>query len=166
MGKELGARRKDKDLYSEEGYLDFEKVYESDLFNLGIQRVKDGIEKGFIVALMCTEKDPIDCHRNILVARKLYGQNYKVNNILINGEIQTQDYIEERLLDMYFPNRMQLALFSDTTATDNNKEMINKAYRLRNKDIANSIFEEKGLAANEIIHNRFTKKTAREFLLC
>ena len=45
MGKELGARRKDKDLYSEEGYLDFEKVYESDLFNLGIQRVKDILKR-------------------------------------------------------------------------------------------------------------------------
>jgi len=81
---------------------------------------------------MCTEKDPIDCHRNILVARELYKHNYSIKNIFENGEIQTQDCLEKRLLDMYFPNWKQPTLF-ENKASD--LELINQAYRLRNKDI-------------------------------
>ncbi|CQR73276.1 hypothetical protein SOV_50580 [Sporomusa ovata DSM 2662] len=142
MGKELGARREDKSLYTKEGYLDFEKVSNTSLFNFGIERIKSGIEKGFSIALMCTEKDPINCHRNILVARNFYKQNYQVENILQNGEIQNQRVVEKRLLDTYFPNRMQQTLF-DSRDNSNSLELIEQAYRLRNKDIGYSISEEK-----------------------
>ena len=80
MGKELGAKREDRTLYTSEGYLDFEKVRETSLFISGIDRIKNGLEKGYNIALMCTEKDPIDCHRNILVARELYKHNYSIKN--------------------------------------------------------------------------------------
>ncbi len=67
--------------------------------------------------------------------------NYSVENILDNGEIQNQDYIEKKLLDMYFPNRIQLTLFD--VERGNDADLINQAYRLRNKDIGYSIAEEK-----------------------
>lgn len=153
LGKEFGARREDRSLYTIEGYLDFEKVSKTDLFKLGIERTKIGIEKGYHIALMCTEKDPIDCHRNILVAREFYKLNYNINNILENGEIQTQDDIEKRLLDMYFPSRMQQTLF-DIEERKSDSELIEQAYKLRNKDIGYSIAEEKENVPNEVIYHR------------
>jgi len=110
MGKELGARRDDKRLYTNEGYLDFEKTSKSMVFIKGIERVKDGMEKGYKIALMCKEKDPIDCHRNILVARQFFIQGFKVLNILGNGLTENQEHIEERLLDLYFPERNQMTI--------------------------------------------------------
>ena len=152
MGNEFGARRKDKELYSEEGYLDFEKVSRSSLFISGMDRVKTGLEKGFNIALMCKERDPIDCHRNILVAREFHKQNYKVYNILEDSKIQNQEHIEKRLLDMYFPNRYQYTLFDNQRKND--PELINEAYKLRNKDIGYRLIEEKEPLENEVIYHR------------
>ncbi len=140
LGKELGARQEDKSLYTPEGYLDFEKVSKTEIFQASIERLKTGIDKGFKVALMCSEKDPIDCHRNIMVAREFRKDSYGVSNILDDGNLQSQDIIEKRLLDMYFPDRMQPTLF-DTIEKKSEAELINDAYRLRNKDIGYYINE-------------------------
>lgn len=56
MGKEFGARKENKNLYSIEGYLDFEKVRKDDEFLGGVERIKKGIFKGYKISLMCTEK--------------------------------------------------------------------------------------------------------------
>ena len=143
MGKELGARWEDKGLYNKEGYLDFEKVRETHLFNSGIERVENGIDKGFNIALMCTEKDPIDCHRTILIAPKFYSLGYEINNILENGDIQTQADVEIRLMDMYFPNRMQVTIFEVLGDQKSETQFINEAYKLRNRDIGYNLEKEK-----------------------
>lgn len=141
MGNEFGARREDKSLYTNDGYLDFDKVSKTSLFGDGVERIKNGIKNKFSIAFMCTEKDPIDCHRNILVAREFYKMKYSIYNILENGEIQTQEDIEKRLLDIYFPARMQQTLF-DTEVKDD-ADLINQAYMLRNRDIGYSISGQK-----------------------
>lgn len=146
MGKELGARREDKGLYTN-GYLDFEKTSKSMSFIKGIERVKDGVEKGYKIALMCKEKDPIDCHRNILVARQFFKQGFKVTNILENGSIETQEHLEERLLDLYFPERNQVTI-SDVQNKGNidKNSLIKQAYILRNREIGYSPNNEKETA--------------------
>jgi uncharacterized protein (DUF488 family) len=156
MGKELGARREDKALYTNEGYLDFEKTSKTIPFINGIERVKTGIEKGNKIALMCMEKDPIDCHRNILVARQFFNQGFKVLNILENGLTETQEQLENRLLDLYFPERNQLTILDiiDKNTTVEKESLINQAYSLRNKEIGYSLDKEKERTQNEIIYNR------------
>ena len=139
MGKELGARQLDKTLYTDKGYLDFNKFNKTELFKSGIERLKSGIDKDIKIALMCTEKDPINCHRNILVGREFHKQNYIVKNILADGNLETQDSIEQRLLNMYFPNRQQTNLFDFMEGEQNELDLINKAYNLRNQDIGYKI---------------------------
>lgn len=141
MGKELGARQPDKSLYTDKGYLDFNKFSKTDLFKSGVERIKEGINKDFKIALMCTEKDPIDCHRNILVAREFYKQDYEINNILANGNLETQGSIEQRLLDMYFPSTQQANMFETIERDQNELDLINEAYKLRNQDIGYKIYE-------------------------
>jgi uncharacterized protein (DUF488 family) len=141
MGNEFGARREDKSLYTEEGFLDFDKVSKTSLFGAGVERIKNGIKNKYSIAFMCTEKDPIDCHRNIMVAREFHKMKYSIYNILENGEVQTQKDIEKRLLDIYFPDRMQPTLF-DTDVKDD-ADLINQAYMLRNRDIGYSLSGEK-----------------------
>ncbi len=154
MGNELGARREDKSLYTKEGYLDFEKTSKSLSFIDGINRVKSGIDKDYKIALMCTEKDPLDCHRNILVARQFYIQGYNVVNILENGLLETQEHLEIRLLDLYFPERDQISIL-DSENTYNEKNMlINRAYSLRNREIGYSFYKSEESRKNEIIYNR------------
>lgn len=83
---------------------------------------------------MCTEKDPIDCHRAILVARAFELRGIEVNHILSDGTLQNQRKLDERLLDMYFPEREQLSIFNYNDIPDDD-EYITRAYRKRNEEI-------------------------------
>lgn len=139
MGKEFGARRDNRNLYSVQGYLDFEKVRKDIDFLSGVQRIKKGIAKGYKISLMCTEKDPIDCHRTILVAKGLKDNDIDVKHILQDGRLITQNKIEERLLDMYFKDRNQINFDMLLGNSKTEEEMIEEAYKRRNKEIGYEI---------------------------
>ena len=142
MGKEFGARRDDRSLYNQGGYLDFEKVRKSKEFLSGIERIRNGLKKEYKIALMCTEKDPIDCHRTILVAKGLEDNGIKVRHIMKNGDLCDQYDIETRLLDMYFKDRNQINFDMLLGNSLTEEEMIKEAYIKRNKDIGYELNEE------------------------
>jgi hypothetical protein len=48
--------------------------------------------------LVCAEKDPIECHRTILVSRELERKGHSISHILETGEIETHDEAIERLI--------------------------------------------------------------------
>lgn len=134
MGKYFGARQKDRELYHEDGYLDFSKTIRSGFFVKAMENVILGLEKGNNIALMCTEKDPIDCHRAIMVARAFALNGVNVKHILADGSLQNQAELDERLLNMYFPDRAQMSIFaSDNDMTG--EEMLKIAYKKRNAQI-------------------------------
>lgn len=140
MGKEFGARRSDRKLYANEGYLDFEKVKEDNDFKLGIRRIEDGIEKGYNIAFMCTEKNPIECHRCILVGKNLKDLGHKVLNIVNKDICISQDDIELELLNKYYPDRNQISLLPDMNfANMDDKKLIEESYKRRNKEIGYTI---------------------------
>ena len=138
MGKCFGARQENLDLYTPEGYLDFEKVIASANFQMGLENVMKGMETHKI-ALMCLEKKPCDCHRAIMVANGFYKAGCTVEHILEDSSIQTHKELNKELMDKYFPNRFQLSLFDMNEEIDYLKE----AYRLRNKEIGYYITERK-----------------------
>lgn len=129
--EEFGARQTDKKFFTD-GVLDFEKYSASEKFLSGINKIVRGMELGYKFVLMCAEKNPQDCHRNILIARKFYELGFTVKNILADGSFITQAEIEKILLDRYFHDRNQLNLFEEIT----NAEMIRESYRKQNFEIA------------------------------
>lgn len=136
MGTEFGARRSSKDLYTREGYVDFERVKHDQDFKAGIERIKVGLKKGYNIAFMCTEKRPDECHRCILVGRNFKDLGYEVINIINESEYKSQEEIEMDLLEIYYPDRNQIALIPDMNlANKSHKDLINDAYKLRNKEI-------------------------------
>lgn len=141
MGEEFGARRPDLTLYDSSGVLDFNKVIKSSLFQSGVKRVKTGLDKGFNIAFMCTEKDPIDCHRSILVGRAFDDEKFDVSNIHEDGSAETQEELIERLLNHYFPNRNQANIFDFLEGEKKKEDLVREAYILRNKDIAYKLEE-------------------------
>ncbi|MBU6299099.1 MAG: DUF488 domain-containing protein, partial [Alphaproteobacteria bacterium] len=64
LGKELGGRPADLALYTD-GIADFEKMARSATFRDGLEQVIAGAREHHI-ALMCSEKHPLDCHRCLL----------------------------------------------------------------------------------------------------
>lgn len=135
MGEELGIISNANSLLSKDGYVDFEKVRETELFQNGITRISEGFSKGYTIIIMCTEKDPIDCHRSILIGRELHKKKYDIVHILTDGSMETHTQFEDRLLNMYFPLKMQQDLFSLIEPPESEVDILNKAYKLRNRDI-------------------------------
>lgn len=138
MGKFFGARPKEPELYCAEGYLDFERVRDTERFRKGLESVSRGLEQRSGIALMCTERDPIDCHRAIMVARGFELAGIEAAHILEDGSLQRQRELNERLLNRYFPNRDQLdifALMGSGAAQAKEADPLREAYRLRNREI-------------------------------
>jgi len=86
LGKELGARSEDPACY-EKGKVQYERLASSDLFRRGLDRVRKGAQ-GYRVALMCAEKEPLECHRTILVGRHLAALGLNVEHIHADGRLE------------------------------------------------------------------------------
>ena len=98
LGKELGARVSDLSCYRD-GKVQYELVAKTDNFRVGIDRVLKGI-RSHRVALLCAEKDPLACHRAILIARYLRELNVAVRHILQDGTIEDHDASVARLVEL------------------------------------------------------------------
>lgn len=129
--REFGARQDDK-MYYPNGYLDFSMFTKSKLFVEGMEKIIKAIPLGYRFVLMCSEKDPITCHRTIMVGKAFSDKGISINHILSDGHIITQSDIDARLLDMYYPDRDQLTLFEEQLSIE---EMIKNSYRFQNEKI-------------------------------
>lgn len=96
LGKELGARSSNPACYKQ-GKVQYDRLALEPIFSEGIKRVTQGIER-YQIALMCAEKDPLDCHRALLVTRRLSSLGIPVSHILADGTLETQEAMESRLL--------------------------------------------------------------------
>jgi uncharacterized protein (DUF488 family) len=126
LGKELGGRPSGSSFYCD-GVADYEKMAKTDEFANGIRRVIDGAKK-FQVALMCSEHDPLDCHRCLLVGRALSRGGMKLIHILGDGSSISHEAIEEKLLHLAGRSGDDLLM----TAS----ERLSAAYRDRSLKIA------------------------------
>jgi uncharacterized protein (DUF488 family) len=97
LGRELGARTSDPSCY-EDGRVRYDRLARTEQFLAGIDRLLHGSEVE-TVAILCTEKDPLDCHRTLLVARALVERGLVVNHILADGVLESYEESMLRLLD-------------------------------------------------------------------
>ena len=98
LGGELGGRPPDRSSYDEDGRVRYDRVAESDSFDAGIRRVERAADERRVV-LMCSEKEPLDCHRTLLVARALDARGVSVEHILADGAAESHADAMDRLLD-------------------------------------------------------------------
>jgi uncharacterized protein (DUF488 family) len=98
LGKELGGRPSEPQLYCD-GIADYERMSRTVDFEKGMDRVVEGAKK-YRIALMCSERDPLDCHRCLLVGRTLAQRGVRVNHILGDGGVVSHSEIEDKLLEL------------------------------------------------------------------
>lgn len=96
LGKELGARSDDECCYVDDK-VRYNLLARTRLFQAGIARVLEGAIS-YRIALMCAEKDPLDCHRAILVARHLANEGCSVTHILADGTLEPHSAALARLV--------------------------------------------------------------------
>ncbi len=106
LGKELGARSDDPAHY-ENGRVVYARLAQSALFKQGIERVLTGARQ-FRIALLCAEKEPLECHRTLLVARALDEAGVHVEHILADGTRELHYETMERLLVLFDADQPEL----------------------------------------------------------
>lgn len=126
LGEQLGARSENETCYVN-GVVNYQRLSETSSFKLGIERVLNG-SKRFNIALMCSEREPTECHRTILISRVLERWNVDVFHILGDASLEKHQDTMLRLLDILGTPRSDLY---NTT-----EELIQKAYVEREKQIA------------------------------
>jgi len=96
MGDTLGGRPGNNSLYRD-GIADYEAMAMQPEFRAGLDRLVDAVSRSR-VCLMCAEREPLDCHRFLLVARSLAERGLAAGHILHGGTIEPHAATERRLL--------------------------------------------------------------------
>ncbi|MEG4075872.1 DUF488 domain-containing protein [Microcoleus sp. Pol14C2] len=140
LGKELGARPEDLSCYDSSGKALYDRIAATPLFSAGLQRLLKGAAN-YKISLMCAEKDPITCHRTILVCHKLKDFNLQINHILSDGNLESQQHLEERLLSKFNKGKknnepIQLSLFELELDIKTERVDLETAYYLHGWEIA------------------------------
>jgi uncharacterized protein (DUF488 family) len=116
LGRELGARSEDPAAYAE-GRVQYRRLAETELFKEGIQRIQRGLADNRI-AILCAEREPLDCHRTILVARELEAIGVEVVHILANGKTERHEDTVARLVASFGWSQADLLRSSEQVVDD------------------------------------------------
>jgi hypothetical protein len=87
LGKELGGRPDGDEFYDEQDYVLYGRLAATQTFQEGIERILQGV-KTYRVALLCSEEDPLRCHRHLLIGRVLRERGTALLHIRGDGRIQ------------------------------------------------------------------------------
>jgi uncharacterized protein (DUF488 family) len=126
--RELGARRDEQECYVD-GQAVYERVALLPRFKAGIDRVVRGSREHRIV-LLCAEKEPLDCHRAVLICRHLRTFGAAIQHILADGNLEEHAQTEQRMVEM---TGTAPSLFEPELTQ---AELIERAYEARGREIA------------------------------
>ena len=99
LGQALGGRSEDPACY-EDGRVRYDRVAGTETFRHGLDRVVQGAAEHNI-ALLCAEREPLECHRTLLVARALDERGMEVAHIHADGELESHEEVMDRLLQLF-----------------------------------------------------------------
>ena len=130
MGYELGGRTSNPSCYDENKKLQYHLMAQWPVFQTALTQISDKL-KTCNIALMCSENDPLNCHRMILICRELCKKtNFfekEIKHILFDGSTRTNKEMERALMDKF-------KLYPDMFRTK--KECIKEAYNRQAQKIA------------------------------
>jgi uncharacterized protein (DUF488 family) len=131
FGEELGGRPRDPALYCEGAadykIADYDAMARQGSFQAGLERLLHDAARHRL-CLMCSEREPLDCHRCLLVARALAARGASIGHILYDGSIEPHTTTEQRLL--------QLADADNDLFASGQQERLAAAYRRRSRAVA------------------------------
>ncbi|MFC6881530.1 MULTISPECIES: DUF488 family protein [Actinomadura] len=96
LGEELGVRSSDATCYVD-GRVQYSRLARTSEFAKGIRRLLKGAQTERI-AVMCTEQEPLDCHRTVLIARVIVEHGIAVEHIHGDGHIEGHAVAMQRLM--------------------------------------------------------------------
>ena len=134
FGVEFGARR--TDCLDADDRVNFELAVETPNFKHGVDRLMKGLERGFRISLMCSEANPLECHRFSLVSRYFYDHGEDVQHILKDAELASHKVLEDEMIKDYLRAKgHRLPEVDELFGTYTKEDQRRDAYRLKNKEI-------------------------------
>ena len=100
LGGELGGRPAERACYDADGRVQYDRVAATDSFDDALRQVIRAADENRPV-LLCTEKEPLECHRTLLVARALADREVAVAHVHSDGSLESFDDSINRLLDLH-----------------------------------------------------------------
>ena len=128
LGDALGGRPRDPEFYCD-GVADYEAMATAPEFRAGLDQVADAMSRHRL-CLMCAEREPLDCHRCLLLARRLAERGLTLGHLLADGTIEPHAKTEERLLALGSGKANEADLFQDRSMR------LADAYRRRARAVA------------------------------
>ncbi len=109
------------ELLGSDEIVDFNKFRHDEYFTSGLKRIEEAYDKDFTLCLMCSEKNPMDCHRYFLVSKALeerFGDWLEVRHIIekadgcigymsnydLNRQLEEYVCVKKHLLNQMFKN--------------------------------------------------------------
>lgn len=157
FGNEFGARRTDclketefkkKGIVEVKPQVNFELGVSTENFLHGEKRLKKALSQGRHVSLMCSESDPLGCHRFSFLSRYFYENGWDVRHIVRDdksGEASWKSHgeLEKKMILGYvaskklqeLPGQGQQTLFLDFGDGYDEAQQRIDAYRLKNHEI-------------------------------
>jgi uncharacterized protein (DUF488 family) len=111
FGKELGGKPDSKEFYDANGHVLYNLIAKSPPFIQAIERLLKGINE-YRVVLLCSEENPTDCHRRLLVGKVLQDKGVNIEHIRADGRVQSEEELcnEQRSKN---EDNAQLILFAN-----------------------------------------------------
>lgn len=160
FGRYFGARRFDclkieefikKGRKETKQQVNFEIGITTSDFTIGVNRLQNAISQGRIVALMCSELDPLSCHRFSFISRFFYDMGWDIEHIARNesgqGVVYSHQFLEHKMISDYISHKklkvtsdQVMGLFNDNYSTEQQRI---DAYRVKNREIGWILDDEK-----------------------
>ncbi len=111
LGNRLGGHPDGPEFYDDDGHVRYWRIAQTEKFQQAISQLERLCDESR-VAMMCSEEDPTDCHRRLLVGRVLYERGTCVKHIRAAAGLESEGELLERELLHKSPFR-QLTLFEE-----------------------------------------------------
>jgi uncharacterized protein (DUF488 family) len=129
LGDLLGGRPEAADLYDDEGRINYEKVRRTPAFREGLERLLRGASQ-YIVAMMCSEADPLECHRGLMITPALTECGVHPLHLRRDGNVETTAEMEQRLLEeTRVGDGIVNGLFAASVTAEEWADLVAEAYR-------------------------------------
>jgi uncharacterized protein (DUF488 family) len=130
FGDSLGGRPRSPSLYDADGRVNYERMRTTTPFRNGLDQLIAALDE-HRVALLCSEEDPLDCHRGLMITPALAERGFTPLHLRKDGSAETTLEMEQRLLDETGVGKDILdGLFAAVVTDEERRQLLQEAYRL------------------------------------
>jgi len=125
----LGGRPRQPSLYDEDGRVDYERVRRTEAFQCGLEQLMHA-SNGDKMAFLCSEEDPLHCHRGLMIAPALSERGFPPHHLRKDGSYESNEQMECRLLhETGIGAGLLDGLFAATLTEEERRSLLAEAYR-------------------------------------